>query len=192
MDHVDRAERAERFRRVYDEHFDAILGYALRRASADDAADLAADTFLVAWRRLGDVPEPPATRLWLYGVARRCLANQRRGARRRDDLAAVLRADLLSVVPDHSAATVARVDAAAGIDRLPVGEREVVRLATWEGLEPREIAEVLGLSAVAVRKRLSRARARLRDEEGAGHDPSAGGHEPGVRPLTATPEEGHR
>lgn len=186
---MDHAERAERFRRVYAEHFDAILGYALRRASAEDAADVAADTFLVAWRRLGDVPEPPATRLWLYGVARRCLANQRRGARRRDDLAAALRSGLLSVVPDHSAVAVARVDAAAGIDRLPAGEREIVRLATWEGLEPREIAGVLGLSAVVVRKRLSRARARLR---AGGHDPGAVGHEPDVRPLTAAPEEGHR
>lgn len=189
---MDHAEGAERFRQVYAGHFDAILGYALRRTSAEDAADVTADTFLVAWRRLGDVPEPPATRLWLYGVARRCLANQRRGARRRDDLAAALRADLLGVVPDHSAATVARVDAAAGLDRLPRGEREVMRLAAWEGLEPREIAEVLDLSAVVVRKRLSRARARLRPAEGSGHESGADGHERDVRPLTAAPEEGHR
>jgi RNA polymerase sigma factor (sigma-70 family) len=185
----DDAARDERFRRVYADHFDAILGYALRRASAEDAADVAADTFLVAWRRLADVPEPPATRLWLYGVARRCLANQRRGARRRNDLSTALRADLLSLVPDHSAATVARLDASAGIDRLPRGERELVRLAAWEGLEPREIAEVLGLSAVVVRKRLSRARARLRGLPG--HEPVRPGHERDVEPLTA-PEEGRR
>ena len=77
----------ERFRHVYAEHFDRVLGYALRRvARPEDAADVVSETFLVAWRRLGDVPEEPRTRLWLYGVARRVLANQRRGDRRRTAL----------------------------------------------------------------------------------------------------------
>jgi DNA-directed RNA polymerase specialized sigma24 family protein len=46
-----------------------------------------AETFLTAWRRLDDVPAGDEARLWLYGVARRMLANQRRGARRRSSLA---------------------------------------------------------------------------------------------------------
>ena len=92
-----RAPRAhqERFRHVYAEHVDRVLGYALRRTDRpEDAADVVAETFLVAWRRLGDVPEEPRTRLWLYGVARRVLANQRRGERRRTSLGERLAADL--------------------------------------------------------------------------------------------------
>lgn len=178
----------ERFRCLYAAHFDAVLGYALRRSAADDAADVAAEAFLIAWRRLDDVPEGDATRLWLYGVARRALANQRRGARRRHRLAEVLRAELRAVVPDHSDVTAARIDAEADIARLAHRDREVLRLATWEGLEPREIAVVLDLSQAAVRQRLSRARARLRQLS---HDSQGTGHNSGVRPPLA-PEEGNR
>jgi RNA polymerase sigma factor (sigma-70 family) len=178
----------ERFRGLYAAHFAAVLGYALRRSAAEDAADVAAETFLVAWRRLDDIPEGDATRLWLYGVARRTLANLRRGARRRDHLAQVLRAELRASIPDHADATVARIDAEAGIMRLPERDREVLRLATWEGLEPREIAVVLDLPQAAVRKRLSRARARLRQ---LGHDSKGTGHLSSVRPPLA-PEEGNR
>lgn len=63
----------DRFRRVYADDFDSLLAYALRRvAHAEDAADVVAETFLVAWRRRQDIPIAGATRLWLYGVARRC------------------------------------------------------------------------------------------------------------------------
>lgn len=185
-DPADTRAREDRFRQIYADHFSTVLGYALRRASSDDAADVTAEVFLVVWRRLAEVPEPPATRLWLYGVARRTLANQRRGARRRDDLAAALRQELAGAVPDHADTAVARIDAAAGIADLAARDREVLRLATWEELEPREIAEVLGLSAVVVRKRLSRARTRLR--EVTGHEPAPPGHVPGVREVQEVPE----
>ena len=64
--------RQERFRRLYAAEVDALLGFALRRADrAEDAADVVAETFRVAWRRFDDVPSQPQARLWLYGVARR-------------------------------------------------------------------------------------------------------------------------
>jgi RNA polymerase sigma-70 factor (ECF subfamily) len=100
----------ERFRHVYAEHFDRVLGYALRRVGRpEDAADVVAETFLVAWRRLRDVPHEPATRLWLYGVARRVLANQRRGERRRTALGQRLAADLALAVPDPAPAVAERL-----------------------------------------------------------------------------------
>jgi DNA-directed RNA polymerase specialized sigma24 family protein len=73
-----------RFEQVYALHHAGILGYVLRRTgNADDAADVIAETFLTAWRRIDDVPAAEAARPWLYGVARRVLANQRRGEQRR-------------------------------------------------------------------------------------------------------------
>ncbi len=153
----------DRFRRLYAEHVDPILGYALRRADqADDAADVVAETFLVAWRRLADVPPGQEARLWLYGVARRALANQRRGADRRHALGRRLRHDLAASVPDHAHVVAERAAIRDALDRLADRDREVLQLAAWEGLEPREIAQVLGTSAIAVRSRLSRSRARLR------------------------------
>ena len=75
-------ERQRRFEEVYLAHRGSILGYVLRRTdNPDDAADVIAETFLTAWRRLEDVPRDAEARLWLYGVARRVLANHHRGVR---------------------------------------------------------------------------------------------------------------
>src|SRR6266581_3548338 len=90
-----RASRRVRFEEIYAANCGPILGYALRRTgNGDDAADVVAETFLTAWRRLDDVPADEGARLWLYGVARRVLANHHRGQRRKSELAERLRLDL--------------------------------------------------------------------------------------------------
>ena len=158
------------FQRLYAAYVDPILGYALRRvATPADAADVVAETFLVAWRRRTDVPEGEAARLWLYGVARHVLANQRRGDLRRSALGGRLRTELPSVVPDPAAWVAGRTDAIRALDRLRKDDREVVELTAWEGLDTKEVADVLGITPVAARARLSRARKRLREQ--LGHDP---------------------
>ena len=163
------------FREVYAAHFDAVLGYALRRTDRpEDAADVTADTFLVVWRRMAHLPEGDDTRPWLYGVARRVLANHRRGHRRRNHLGQRLRQELATVVPDTSDEVVQRADVATAMRQLSGRDQEVLELHLWEGLQPREIAEVLGLTTVVVRPRLSRARARLRDL--LGNEPPPPGH----------------
>lgn len=180
--------REEAFRRVYAEHFDAVLGFALRRVDRpEDAADVTADTFLVAWRRLGHVPAGDEARPWLYAVARRVLANHRRGDGRRSALGDRLRRQLSVVVPDVSDEVCHRTDVAAAMERLSGRDQEVLQLHLWEGLEPRDIAEVLGLTTVVVRPRLSRARARLRDL--LGNDPPLPGHEMS-RPTQLARKEG--
>jgi hypothetical protein len=93
--------RGDRFQALYEANYHRVLGYALRRADRDDAADVVAETFLVAWRRLDDVPSGEVARLWLYGTARRVLANQQRGKRRRERLTQRLQAKQEPhVVPD--------------------------------------------------------------------------------------------
>jgi RNA polymerase sigma factor (sigma-70 family) len=158
-----REEAEARFSRLYEENWEDLLQYALRRAATpEDAADLVAETFLVAWRRLDLVPPGARTRLWLFGVARRLLANQRRGEFRRDRLAERLRGEL-AVVPrepsPESGGSVTRV-----LGRLEKGDREILLLAGCEELEPAEIAKVLDISAVAARSRLHRARRRFMRE----------------------------
>lgn len=171
---TSRLDEGEQFRLLYTSHFDALLGYALRRVSTPaDAADVVSDTFLVAWRRRSHLPREDEARLWLYGVARNMLANQRRGDRRRDRLAERLRERL-----EHSAHLFQHEPDDLGVRdalaTLPELDREVLTLSAWEQLEPREIARVLGISAQTARARLSRARRRLRDA--LGHDPGEVGH----------------
>src|SRR5271165_120248 len=113
---VAETERRHRFEEPYAAHRVPVLGYALRRTdNTDDAADVLAETFLTAWRRLDDVPAGDQTRLWLYGTARRVLANYRRGERRRLALADRLKAELAVSYrqPDHSGG-VSEIPAASG------------------------------------------------------------------------------
>lgn len=157
-------ERQVRFEALYAANHAPIFGYALRRtASPDDAADILAETFLTAWRRLGEVPPGDDARMWLYGVARRALANYHRGERRRSALADRLHAELpASYLPPESDDASAKVTQA--LLRLPRQQREILALNAWEGLDYGEIAAVLGCSRNAVRIRLHRARIRLAAE----------------------------
>jgi RNA polymerase sigma-70 factor (ECF subfamily) len=160
-DSLDRRMAEDRFRHLYAGHVREVLAYAVRRsADAEDAADAVAETFLVAWRRLPEVPPGEGARPWLYGVTRRTLANQRRGEHRRHRLAERLRGDLAAVAAHSSAEDHdERFDSALG--SLHPDDREILRLSAWEELSPSEAARVLGISAIAARSRLHRARRRL-------------------------------
>jgi len=161
---VNQDELELRFRAIYEQNMRAILGYTLRRtASADDAADVVADTFLTAWRRINDVPAGDEARLWLYGVARRTLSNHRRGRRREGRLADRLRAELAvlgterwSTSPDHHAPRTS-----PAFEALSKEDEEILTLAVWEDLSAKQIARVLGCSENAAKLRLSRARKRF-------------------------------
>lgn len=160
------AERQARFEAVYAANQAPILSYALRRtASSEDAADILAETFLTAWRRLDDLPPGDDATLWLYGVARRVLANYYRGERRRSALADRLREELAhSYSPPVLTAETTQLTTA--LRRLSGQDRELLTLAAWEGLSYGQLAVVLGCSRNAVRIRLHRARTRLAAELG--------------------------
>ena len=114
-------------------------------------------------RRLDEIPHDPQTRLWLYGVARRVLANHHRGERRRSALADRLRADLaVGYHPPEFEGEQAQITEA--FRGLPAADRELLALSAWEGLGYGQIAVVLGCSRNAVRLRLFRARKRFAAE----------------------------
>ncbi|WP_019633638.1 RNA polymerase sigma factor [Actinomadura atramentaria] len=165
MRETDHPPEEERFRALYDAHFDAITGFVRRRADdPHDAADAVAETFLVAWRRLADVPPGEQARYWLYRVARNTLANQRRGEHRRRDLAARVGAELGGDLAAAAPADDGPGGVAAAFRGLRDGDRELLSLVAWEGLDAGEIAAVLGVSRNAVRIRLHRARRRFARE----------------------------
>lgn len=170
-----------RFRQLFDANQSSILAYGLRRTgSGADAWDLLAETMLVAWRRIDEVPDGNEALPWLYGVARRALANQARATRRRDRLSTRLAAHLGNhVAPDGVQASADRAWVRAGLAGLNDLDREVLTLSLWEGLSPAEIAVAVNAPAATVRTRLHRARRRLREllEGSAGERSPGGGHD---------------
>lgn len=162
------------FSRLYREQGRAILAYALRRVEdREDAADVLAETFLIAWRRLAEVPAGAEARLWLYAVARRTIANLHRSERRRTRLGGRLAESLRTELATQPAPTGEAAEALRAMAGLGEEDRELLLLVAWEGLSPGEAAKVLGVSSLAARSRLLRARRRLRalieDDDTAAH-----------------------
>lgn len=149
--------------RAFDAFFQAyysdVLGYAIRRAPLTVAEDVLAETFLVVWRRLDRVPEDPLP--WLLGIARRVLANQRRGERRRSALVARL-PDLRTsaVLPWEPPSTIGP-EMRAALASLSEREREALLLTAWDGLDPSRAARAVGCTPATFRVRLHRARKRI-------------------------------
>ena len=153
-----RAPDAALFERLYRACYEDLLRYALRRTGKPEtAADVVADTFLVAWRRFGDIPAGNG-RPWLFGVARNVLASQHRAERRNTDLAARLRHELSGAIVTAPEVP-AEISAAFGT--LNAADQELLRLVAWEGLSTDELAVALDCSANAARIRLHRARSRF-------------------------------
>lgn len=153
------ADRGEGwFTETYAVHYPHLVRYGLRRlADLDAAAELAQDVFVVAWRRRTDVPDHSLP--WLYGVARRLLANKRRAG---PAPVPITDPDLLRdrrvIDPD---ATVAVAEVRAALATLGELDQEILRLVGWEELTVAEAADVLGCSRTAAAVRLHRARRRL-------------------------------
>ncbi|MFD9947377.1 RNA polymerase sigma factor [Nonomuraea sp. NPDC059023] len=156
-------DRKRRFEEIYAAQYPDILAYIRRRMDGhDDAADALAETFSIAWRRLDDIPEGRRARLWLYGVARKVVANGHRAESRRSDLVERLGLHLAQWAEASGPEEV--TDVRKAFSRLSQEDREVLSLAGWEGLSSAEIATVLGCSRGAARIRLHRARKRLARE----------------------------
>jgi RNA polymerase sigma-70 factor (ECF subfamily) len=138
------------FEEIYASHREAVEAYVRRRISADVVEDVVADVFVVCLRRIDDVPAMPLP--WLYGVARKTLANERRR-----------RARTAPVEPGvaHDPEPLGDSALATAFAGLGESDREILRLVAWEGLTLAEAATVLDCSRVAARVRYHRAKTRL-------------------------------
>jgi RNA polymerase sigma-70 factor, ECF subfamily len=153
---------AERLEALFRLHYTAVAAYARRRAPDHAADDIVAATFLVAWRRLDEVPAESLP--WLLAVARNVIATQQRGSRRRGALRVRLEQTGGTASGDPPAVEEPAGRVAAALGRLPAGDREAITLIAWDGLRPAEAAAVLGQSPATFRVRLHRAKRRLRKE----------------------------
>ncbi|MGK5443565.1 RNA polymerase sigma factor [Micromonospora sp. URMC 105] len=170
---IERSVRdPESFAVIFDRHAPCIHRYLARRVGAGMADDLAAETFLAAFRRRErfDTAHPDA-RPWLYGIATNTVSQHRREEEREYRLRQ-------AYVPAMSEAShadrVATVVTAQSLRRtlfgalaeLSTGDRDVLLLIAWEELTYDETAAALAIPVGTVRSRLNRARKLLRDALG--------------------------
>jgi RNA polymerase sigma-70 factor, ECF subfamily len=156
---TDQSEDLERqFEHLYEEYAPAVMAYALRRTTLQAAQDIVAETFVVAWRRMGEIPGD-AVLPWLYGVAHKVDGNRVRTEARQQSLVNRIRTEPRITMTPESAP---HSNLLAALASMPRHDREVLMLTAWEGLSTGEASLVLDCSPTAVRLRLYRARRRLR------------------------------
>jgi RNA polymerase sigma-70 factor (ECF subfamily) len=140
-----------------------LISYALRRThSPEDAADVIAEVFTIAWRRFDDVPRDDSSVLWLYATARRVIANRGRKVMHLQRAIERLRQQAgVSLTSMGHASHERSMVGVLVLSRMDEDDREILMLAGWEGLNTAELACTLQCSPAAARIRLHRARARL-------------------------------
>ena len=164
MGKVPPGNQTTTFESLYREHRLPVLAYCQRRTRPEDAADACAETFLVAWRRVDDIPPPPATLPYLYGIAGRVLSNHLRSLHRRSRLDARL-ANLAVAPPADPSALVVQSsrhqEVVAAVRKLKPRDREIVMLFAWEDLTRDVIAEMMGVTRATIDQRIHRSYQRL-------------------------------
>jgi RNA polymerase sigma-70 factor (ECF subfamily) len=159
---------ASAFGEIFDRHFAEIHRYLGRRVGAALADEVAAETFVAAFRSRGRYDDRAVdARPWLFGIAANLVRRHWRTERRR--LRAYARTGV-DPICDETSEVERRVDAvaaapelAAALASLSCGEREVLLLFAWADLSYEEISAALGIPAGTVRSRLSRARTHVRE-----------------------------
>jgi RNA polymerase sigma factor (sigma-70 family) len=179
-------DRAEQFSDLYRGHYEDVLRYALRRTDPETARDIAAETFLVAWRRLDAVPaDSGMAGPWLYGVARRVLANSARSRARAARLTARLGRDRRDAHTADAAGVIAESDRLrSALATLSELDQEALRLVGWEELDLAALALAMGCSRATMAVRLHRARRRLEEALAVADRGSAGGRTGQLRQIS--------
>jgi RNA polymerase sigma factor (sigma-70 family) len=151
----------EQFTELWEAEAPHVLAFASRHVGAEAAHDVVAETFLVAWRRWGDVPTPAIG--WLLVTARKVIGNRARASRRVRALQEriALLDGVAAYVADSADAALSRREALERLGRLDEQHREALLLVSWDGLSNDDAAAVLGIKPATFRRRLSRARAAL-------------------------------
>jgi len=177
-------ETSETFRALYDGWYPNVLAYCARRVGREEASDVAADVFAVAWQRLDAVPGGEESLPWLYAVAYRVVSHHRRSGGRRRRLTEKLASSPAAAVVGPEAQVVQREEyeqVLSAVSQLRRIDQEVLLLSVWEELSHEQVAVALGLTVAAVRQRFHRAkRALLREFKRSG----------GVLPPPAVAQEG--
>lgn len=151
----------ERFTELWHSDAPRVLAFATRHVGAEAAPDVVAETFMIAWRRFAELPDPAMG--WLLLTARHVMQNRHRARRRNSALEQriALLDGVASYAADSAEMALSRREALERLARLTEQQREALLLVSWDGLSTDEAAAVLGIKPATFRRRLSRARAML-------------------------------
>jgi RNA polymerase sigma-70 factor, ECF subfamily len=149
----------ERFTGLYDRYRNRVYAYAVSRAGRQLADEVVSEVFLVAWRRLDQLPPDPLP--WLLVTARNVIGSEFRAAVRQESLAAELASWGSAVASDIADEVSERQAVLRALAALSEADRELLTLSAWHGLSPRDAAAVVGCSTATYFVRLHRARRRL-------------------------------
>jgi RNA polymerase sigma-70 factor, ECF subfamily len=156
-------QKQERFDSLFRAYSRRVREYALLRGAArDELDDIVAETFLVCWRRLDDLPAEPLP--WIIATARKVVANHRRAGRRRGALHDKLEEEAMADARRNTGRSdVAHAPSSmlSALETLSEDEREILMLVAWDGFSHAEVAQVLGCKRATVTVRIFRARSRL-------------------------------
>jgi RNA polymerase sigma-70 factor (ECF subfamily) len=144
------------FEELFERHALDVYRYISRRHIGNDSQDLTSDVFIVALQKAESIPSGSELP-WLYRTAWNVLANAHR---KNDPIPAQF--DLTEIEPDCADVVITNDQLSRSWQKLPQKDREVLRLAAWEGLSGKELATTLGISEGGAGAALSRARANLR------------------------------
>jgi len=152
-------QRRRSFVALYEDHVDVVMSYCLRHLAPTNAEDAVSDTFLVAWRKLDEIPPEP--RGWLIVTARNTIRNRYRTQSRALALEDRLR-QIARLAADPADVTAERrADLLTALESLTDDEREAILLVSWDGLTGVDAARALGCSHGALRVRVHRARQKM-------------------------------
>jgi RNA polymerase sigma-70 factor, ECF subfamily len=177
---LDDLDAIERFTGLYDRYRNRVYGYAVSRAGRQLADEVVSEVFLVAWRRLDELPDDLLP--WLLVTARNVIGSEFRAAARQESLAAELSSWSSGVASDIADEVSERQAVLRALAALSEADRELLTLSAWHGLSPRDAASVVGCSVATYFVRLHRARRRL--EQAMADSP-----EPEHRPEMASRQE---
>jgi len=160
-----RGQREESFERLFEAFYRDITAYVARRIATKDVDDVVAKVFAVAWRRFERIPEPPDDRLWLFGVARRCLSDHRRSGKRQLRLQTRLTNEPdAAPSPRYSTDVDPRLELVlSAMAALAPADREALQLVLWEEMTHAQAATILNCTTNAFEIRYRRARNTVKD-----------------------------